>query len=269
MENTTNRKPWIIIGVVVLVVLAVVVAFFIGRGGRETDSASSSSSPAPASSPAASETSSAQEWGQDSSDLFGRNIKVPINGVGNPLGTVIPRRELECSTENPQKLTIQRTHDMPTVWSQTLGPSVTTKGIPTGYDHTAEAAMMAMWNAMMLYMHGGESQKNALEVVFTGPTAENELASMGEETAPVSQNSLNGVGPAAFRVTSCNEDRVVGDLAMPLPTDEFGNPNKKAWSIFRVSARWEGSDWKVELGEVDQPLEDTVSTLDGWTQWSF
>lgn len=54
-----------------------------------------------------------------------------------------------------------------------------------------------------------------------------------------------------------------------MPTDAKGNPDNKTWMVIRVSAKWEDGDWKAELDEVKQSVEDEIGNLDGWEQWKF
>ena len=62
---------------------------------------------------------------------------------------------------------------------------------------------------------------------------------------------------------------MIGDLALPLPTDENGDTDNPTWIVVRMSAVWQEDDWKTELESVKQPANKQIANLDGWSEWSF
>lgn len=213
---------------------------------------------------------SAAEWSEDTSDVFGRSIKTPASKVGIPLGEVKKQDTLQCDVDSPEKLTIERTHDMQTLWSEDLGPGGVTKdGVPENYAHTAEAAMLAAWNSNAYLYRGGDLATSAVKTNFTGDNAEKLRAELEKSPANTDEKATRRAAPQAFKITSCGDDRVIGDLALPLPTDENGDTDNPTWIVVRMSAVWEADDWKTELESVKQPANKQISNLDGWSEWSF
>lgn len=275
METKNSRKIWAIVIAVIVLVIAIVAAFFIGKGAnQEGESRGESQEVSKDSNRDANEKNqddlSASEWSEDTSDVFGRSIKTPASKVGIPLGQVKKQDSLQCDVDSPEKLTIERTHDMQTLWSEDLGPGGVTKdGVPEKYAHTAEAAMLAAWNSNAYLYRGGDLATSAVKTNFTGENAEKLRAELEKSPANTDEKAARRAAPQAFKITSCGDDRVIGDLALPLPTDENGDTDNPTWIVVRMSAVWEEDDWKTELESVKQPANKQISNLDGWSEWSF
>lgn len=215
---------------------------------------------------------SASEWSEDTSDVFGRSIRIPKNGSGQPMGSTEEVDNLQCESENePSKLTIERVHSAETLWSETQGPGrVTDEGVPAEYAYTPEGAILSAWNGNALVQMGGHDVAlRTLKQQFTGGHAKEAVETLESNASAGSSASVSAAAPEAFRITSCRQDRVIGDVAVPMPTDAKGNPNNKSWMVIRVSSKWENGDWKAELDEVKQSAEDEINNIDGWEQWKF
>ena len=275
METKNSRKIWAIVIAVIVLVIAIVAAFFIGKGANQEgesrgESQEVSKDDSRDSDGKSQEDLSASEWSEDTSDVFGRSIKTPASKVGKPLGQVKEQDSLQCDVDSPEKLTIERTHDMQTLWSEDLGPGGVTKdGVPEKYAHTAEAAMLAAWNSNAYLYRGGDLATSAVKTNFTGDNAEKLGAELEKSPANTDEKATRRAAPQAFKITSCGDDRVIGDLALPLPTDENGDTDNPTWIVVRMSAVWEEDDWKTELESVRQPANKQISNLDGWSEWSF
>ena len=194
---------------------------------------------------------------------------MPANGVGNAIGKAQNIDSTQCDVDNAAKLTIQRTSGTQTVWSENLGPSeVNSGGVPVGYSRSAEAALISAANDIALFYSGGDSTLEVTKARLSSPNLDAMIAEAekGSEKDPTAEYHP---APSAFRITSCEEDRVIGDLAMPLPTDATGDAESPTWGVTRIASVWEDGDWKTELGGTPQPLEEEVTHLDGWTKWQY
>lgn len=275
METKNSRKIWAIVIAIIVLVIAIVAAFFIGKGANQEGESREESQEVNNDDNTDSDGKrqddlSASEWSEDTSDVFGRSIKTPASKVGKPLGEVKKQDSLQCDVDSPEKLTIERTHDMQTLWSEDLGPGGVTKdGVPENYAHTAEAAMLAAWNSNAYLYRGGDLATSAVKTNFTGENAEKLGAELEKSPANTDEKATRRAAPQAFKITSCGDDRVIGDLALPLPTDEKGDTDNPTWIVVRMSAVWEADDWKTELESVKQPANKQISNLDGWSEWSF
>ena len=275
METKNSRKIWAIVIAIIVLVIAIVAAFFIGKGANQEGESREESQEVNNDDNTDSDGKrqddlSASEWSEDTSDVFGRSIKTPASKVGKPLGEVKKQDSLQCDVDSPEKLTIERTHDMQTLWSEDLGPGGVTKdGVPENYAHTAEAAMLAAWNSNAYLYRGGDLATSAVKTNFTGENAEKLGAELEMSPANTDEKATRRAAPQAFKITSCGDDRVIGDLALPLPTDEKGDTDNPTWIVVRMSAVWEADDWKTELESVKQPANKQISNLDGWSEWSF
>ena len=275
METKNSRKIWAIVIAIIVLVIAIVAAFFIGKGTNQegesrSESQEANNTDSKDSGEESQEDVSGSEWVEDTSDMFGRNIKTPASKVGIPLGEVKKQETLQCDVDSPEKLTIERTHDIQTLWSEDLGPGGVTKdGVPENYAHTAEAAMLAAWNSNTYLSRGGDRATSTVKTNFTGDNAEKLRAELEKSPVNTEENVTRRPAPQAFKITSCGDDRVIGDLAIPLPTDENGDPDNPTWMVMRMSAVWEADDWKTELEAVKQPVNKQISNLEGWSEWSF
>ncbi|WP_306507974.1 hypothetical protein [Corynebacterium sp.] len=275
METKNSRKIWAIVIAIIVLVIAIVAAFFIGKGANQEGESREESQEVNNDDNTDSDGKrqddlSASEWSEDTSDVFGRSIKTPASKVGKPLGEVKKQDSLQCDVDSPEKLTIERTHDMQTLWSEDLGPGGVTKdGVPEKYARTAEAAMLAAWNSNAYLYRGGDLATSAVKTNFTGENAEKLGAELEKSPANTDEKATRRAAPQAFKITSCGDDRVIGDLALPLPTDEKGDTDNPTWIVVRMSAVWEADDWKTELESVKQPANKQISNLDGWSEWSF
>lgn len=275
METKNSRKIWAIVIAIIVLVIAIVAAFFIGKGANQEGESREESQEVNNDDNTDSDGKrqddlSASEWSEDTSDVFGRSIKTPASKVGKPLGEVKKQDSLQCDVDSPEKLTIERTHDMQTLWSEDLGPGGVTKdGVPEKYARTAEAAMLAAWNSNAYLYRGGDLATSAVKTNFTGENAEKLGAELEKSPANTDEKATRRAAPQAFKITSCGDDRVIGDLALPLPTDEKGDTDNPTWIVVRMSAVWEEDDWKTELESVKQPANKQISNLDGWSEWRF
>lgn len=133
-----------------------------------------------------------------------------------------------------------------------------------------EGAVLSAWNSNALVQMGGHDVAlRTLKQQFTGGHAKEAVETLESNASAGSSASVSAAAPEAFRITSCSQERVIGDVAVPMPTDAKGNPDNKTWMVIRVSAKWEDGDWKAELDEVKQSVEDEIGNLDGWEQWKF
>ena len=273
METKNSRKIWATGIAITIVVITTIGAFFLGRGLDNEKEPASQPEPNIAKDKKDESSSSTadreERWGKADSDVFGRTIKVPSNGAGNPLTNTVDTEKETCDTPDSQPITIQSTHLVQTLWSEISGPSSNEDSIPAGYARTPEGAMLAAWNSNVLFQHGGDIAEPLLEKSFTGEKAREELKSVNGAEVPTSEGASDMPAPSAYRITSCDGSRVIGDLAIPFPTDKNGDPSEKSWGILRVSAVWKDGDWKTELDEVKQPVEEEITSLDGWSRWEF
>jgi hypothetical protein len=266
-------KPWAVgIGSIVVVIIVVAVVVTLVTSGNSDDEAAPAPSPAPSSTqqaPTQDIDASDQGWDSAIADVFGREIKVPTNGVGNALGNAKDLDSTECNPKVGAELTIQRTSGTQTVWSQDIGPSdVNDQGVPGGYARSAEAALLSASNDLTLLYSGGQIAAEVAKERLSVPDQDGLVAELEQATAKDTAYE-DQPAPSAFRITSCDETRVIGDVAVPLPTDAEGNSDSSTWGVLRVSSVWEDGDWHTELGATPQPIEDEVTDLEGWTQWQF
>lgn len=277
METKNSRKIWAIVIAIIVLVIAIVAVFFIGKGANQEgesrkESQEVNKADSRDSDGKSQEDVSASGWSEDTSDVFGRSLRTPKNGSGQPMGKIKKVDNFQCeSEEEPSKLTLERVHSAETLWSENQGPGrVTDEGVPSRYAHTPEGAVLSAWNSNALVQMGGHDVAlRTLKQQFTGGHAKEAVETLESNASAGSSASVSAAAPEAFRITSCSQERVIGDVAVPMPTDAKGNPNNKTWMVIRVSAKWEDGDWKAELDEVKQSVEDEINNLDGWEQWKF
>lgn len=266
-----NAKRWGLIAIAGAITLALIltVVGLISRQKDGPDESPSAATPAPVTTRNDRPQGKEGEWLDPTADVFGRSIKVPANGTGNPLGQAAVSESLNCQPTSSE-ITIEATHGTQTMWTKELGPSRLVEGdIPAGYAHSAEAAMVAGWNTTALVYRGGEVSAPAVEYGVRAEGADNLVRRMREKTPVADPEAKNRATPSAYRVTDCSEDHVIGDVALPMPTDAKGDAQNPAWQVLRMSMVWEENDWKLQLGQIPQPLETEITSLNGWTEWKY
>lgn len=268
MMDKKKNYLWVIIVAVIAVVAVVGTVLFMrpSNDNAAVDQAAPETSSAPTSS--AAPHGADGQWINPSTDLVGRGVKVPANGVGNPIGSADQHDHTVCEP-SASEITIEKTHDTYTMWTQNQGPSrVTESSIPVGYARTSEAAMIAGWNSTSLIYRGGETSGPAVKETVSGPDVDQLAQELMDSPPAKDENSKYLLVPSAYRITDCSDEQVVGEVAVPLVADDEGNPTTSLWTVFRFSVIWENNDWKNQLGQVDPPLKDKVTDLSGWTRWS-
>lgn len=266
-----NNKRWglLAITVVITLTLILVVAGLITQQKESPADNPSAASPTPATTTSEISKGKEGEWLAPTADVFGRAIKVPANGAGNPLGSAAGGDTTNCSA-TAGNVTIQATHGVQTMWTENAGPStVNDEGVPTGYARTAEGAMISGFNTVSLIYAGGAISGSAAQYGAAGSDAAG-FAERLKATPPEQVDTTKDrPSPSAYKVTSCSDTQVVGDLALPTPTDAQGNPDNPTWLVIRLSMVWENGGWKWQYEGVPQPIEDEITSLSGWTEWQY
>lgn len=267
MKN--NRTLAITIGAIVLAIIAVValVVTIVTRTGSDSADTAAQNTDSQAESEDTGEHAGDKGWVGRESDLYGRSVKIPAEEAGIPLGKAESYDSTQCETTSEPQATIQRTHDVDTLWSATQGPSaVTPEGVTEGYANSAEGAMLAAWNWTIVLFHGGPEGLATIRDHIIG----------GDEVVDESDDSPNGVddrysdwaAPDAYRITSCEPDHVIGDLAIPMPVNDQGESDRPVWASIRSSLTRENGVWKMDF-ETKQGNEGDIYSLEGWTKWQL
>ncbi|MET3945324.1 hypothetical protein [Corynebacterium mucifaciens] len=266
-----NNKRWGLLaatGAIALTLILVVV----GLVARQKDSPAnnpSAASPAPATTTSEAPKGKEGEWLDPTADVFGRAIKVPANGAGNPLGNATGGDTTNCAV-TAGNVTIESTHGAQTMWTEKQGPSsVNADGVPTGYARTAEGAMISGFNTVSLIYAGGPISGSAAQYGAAGSDATGFAERLKANPPKQVDTTKDRPAPSAYKVTSCSDTQVVGDIALPTPTDAQGNADNPTWLVIRLSMVWENGGWKWQYEGVPQPIEDEITSLSGWTEWHY
>ena len=270
-EGQGNTRGRVILAaiVVVVIVLALVVIGVMSRQDRSPQNETAVEEATTSPSSPTTTTGATGEWLEPTVDVFGRAMKVPANGAGNALGEAAVGDSINCAPTTAD-VTLQLTHDTPTMWTQNQGPSrVNEDGVPEGYARTAEAALISGWNTTALIFRGGSITSPAVEQGATGDEAAELIRSTREKPPAESPYPDKQAAPTAYKIMSCSDTQVVGDVALPMPTDSAGDPSRPGWIDLRMSMLWKDGDWKLQLGPTPQPVEEEITDLSGWTQWRY
>lgn len=266
-----NNKRWgilVVAGAITLTLILVVVGLIARQ--KETP-AENQSAESPTASATTSETPQGKqgEWRDPSADVFGRAIKNPANGAGNPLGKAAGGETTNCAA-TAGNVTIEETHGVQTMWTENQGPSeVNSDGVPTGYARTAEGAMISGFNTVSLIYAGGPISGSAAQYGTAGSDAAGFAERLKAKPPKQVDTTKDRPAPSGYKVTSCSDTQVVGDIALPTPTDAQGNPDSATWLVMRLSMVWENGGWKWQYEGVPQPIEDEITSLSGWTEWHY
>lgn len=275
----TNKKPliWILSAVVVIVIIAGIAFAVLGGNDNDTEQQDTptESQPAPSRAPDASSTTGGdQGFSTPTQDYLGRQVLVPNNHYGQPMGQLRDTTDDVCSADEkstPAEVKIQQTVPM-TLWSTEDGPSGIEDGVPTGYSKSPRGAALAMWNYWTLMNRTDDVSwqivDNHLEL-----TDEEQRAFDDENRDPQPVDSedapMKQIAPAAYRVTSCDDDYIVFDIARSVDISSSGERlSEPDYVALRMAAVWDDGDWKLQLGSLaNSPLN--IDDIEGWTRWSF
>src|SRR5699024_12769813 len=124
--------------------------------------------------------------------------------------------------------------------------------------------MMSASNDLVLLYSGGTISADIARHGLSVPDQDSLVEEL--ENSTVKDTTLEDrPAPSAFRITRCEDTRVIGDVAIPLPAEEEGNPTSSNCAVLRMSSVLKDGTRKTELGMVTQHVEHRVPELEAWT----
>lgn len=279
-KTTTLLMSASLIGVIILAAIVVAVT-----GNDDGDSAAPppafpqgtgqpSAQPAP---PSATELP-ADAFGIPTTDLHGRRIETP----SNPLGQVLPQTakpspattitDPDAPLEAPKGLMWQRVNGAPVPFSTSDGPtSLSKQGVPAGFSHTPQGAVLAAWQIWQRAAWGTFEQTK---------TVIDERAVITEQSQPVTDRLINGRGtveqlrsqlppgmfdvPVAVKVSNYDSDYAHIQIASPASENRSDGVLAVAYSFDMV---WRANTWKWVVPNDGVNTGSMVLSLSGWSQW--
>ncbi|AKK07399.1 hypothetical protein CMUST_15550 (plasmid) [Corynebacterium mustelae] len=257
-----KKTPIVVVGIVAVIAVIAVFAFMLGRGTSVDDHVASSPAVPSETTTNAPEADVKVEQTYET-DIWGRQVL--INGVtGKVLGNLVPE-DNRCEI-NP-KISIQKSYNAQTIWSENNGPSAINSGVPVKYANTVTGAALAGWNYRILLFIGDEiTPEVAKHVNFNNqPDLAKKMGQKGLERSEIFTATL---APEAVRVLTCKEDFVVIEMAHKAFGDRNGKFESPQWDIMRFSMTWNGDDWVYDVDSLKINSE-IIHDLEGWTKWQY
>lgn len=217
-------------------------------------------------------------FGIPTTDLHGRRIDTPTN----PLGQVLPQTTKPSAAQpitNPDSpldpptgLMWQRVNGVPLPFSTSDGPtSISEQGVPDGFAHTPQGAVLAAWHIYQRAAWGPLAQTTA---IFE------QRAVITDQSRPVADRMINGRKtlaqllpqlppamfdvPAAVKVSNYDNDYAHIQIAMPVPTTR---PDGVVATSLPLDVVWRDNTWKYVVPNDGVSLGSSVTSLGGWSQW--
>ena len=257
-----NRgTPIVLIAAVVGVIVVVVAAgLFMAFGGNGDDDGGGDQAAVGAGAPA---EEVAEQFGSPTTDAHGRQVMVPINGVGFPL----PQNAAASKgfddpgafTTPPAGLMWQQTGQVVTPFSTSDGPTRMDGTVPRGFAHTPGGAALAAATYTWRIMEGQLAAEMVEKAVDPDTEGYAEIKSAAGAMGPNDSPGKNLPRPSAFKVESdtCTPERCE-------PTATVKQLDDSTVTIPLMAVEWKDGDW---VGTYTPDGEQVDGQAPGMTQW--
>ena len=237
-KKQRQGAPVVLIGAVVAVIVVVVAAgLYMAFGGRDDEG----DQPA-AGGPSAPAEEVAEQFGSPTTDAHGRQVMVPINGVGFPLPQDASASkgfdDPGAFTTAPAGMMWQQTAQVVTPFSTSDGPTRMDGTVPRGFAHTPGGAALASATYFWRIMDGlvaAETVDKAFDADADGyQEAQQAVGEMGPDDS-VGEGMPR---PSAFKVSpdTCTPERCEVTVTMK-------QADGKTVTFPSVTVVWKDGDW--------------------------
>lgn len=296
-----KRTPvgWIVGGVVVLIVIIALVAVFVTRGGESNDQAEDTTQTPHTSESAEAEADSGEnlpgaavgntqrtwpgfsEMDDDSahakpgthsvSSVLQRPVWTPKNHDGD-----FPSRdslvESMDACKDPEAIELTGKTQQQYVNARYLavnseaGPTKSVRGVPRGYAHSPQGAVMSAMNAFTYGQPGAGDE--------IGFEAENQLWSSSKDAMEVQDRRAKDFDnetaraelwepPSGFRIKSCGDDVVVVEVVV----GDRGLEDQVDSVVMRLPMVWKDGDWVPDMsGSAEKQMIQPSETVENFTK---
>lgn len=158
------------------------------------------------------------------------------------------------------------------VVNEAAGPSRLDKGVPRGYAHSPQGAVVA---AMNVFGYGfpaqGDEIGQEIDKAYwsTSASVQDELKFQGKSSEWGLKNSRARLIPSAdaFAVKECSPNVVVVEVAFIEPDSLKGTAASQGDSVARVPMFWRNNDWQPDFsGSGDKLMDATGADLNQFTK---
>ena len=278
-KSTTLLLSSLLIGTIILG------AIYVAVTGNDDDSAApppvfpqGTGQPSAQAAPPSAIELPANAFGIPTTDLHGQRIETPTN----PLGQVLPQTakpsasttitDPDAPLEAPKGLMWQRVNGTPLGFSTSDGPtSIDSAGVPSGFSHTPQGAVLAIWQIFQRAAWGPGEQTQAVV---------RERAVVTPQSQPVVDRLINGrdeleqlrpeLPPGMFdvpiAVKVANYDNDYAHIQIATPTSPNRSDGVVAFS-YAFDVVWQDNSWKWVVPNDGVDTGSTIVSLSGWSQW--
>lgn len=147
------------------------------------------------------------------------------------------------------------------------GPTTMRDGVPGGYAHTPQGAVLATMNMTSYGMYGesdeiGLANEKALWSTSQQARDEREFSGTPDKTGQEIARAMMLPSANGFDVLQCSPDVVVVEV---LYAAQEGDPEGHV--VLRVPMIWRDGDWRADLsGRADQQLARDTTSQEGFTE---
>lgn len=211
-------------------------------------------------------------------DTHGRRVETP----SNPLGQVLPQTakpslsttitDPDAPLDPPKGLMWQRVNGAPLPFSASDGPtSISSVGVPAGFSHTPQGAVLAVWQIFQRAAWGPAEQTKTIlrdQAVVTGQSqavADRMIA--GRSTIEQLRSQLPAGMfdvPVAVKVSNYETDYAHIEVAVPAAQNRSDGVVAATYALDVV---WREGTWKWVVPSDGVDTGSTVLSLSGWSQW--
>lgn len=266
MSTSSSQQPGqsrgtpivLIVAVVGVIVVVVAAGLFMAFGGSDDDG----DQPA-AGGPGAPAEEVAEQFGSPTTDAHGRQVMVPINGVGFPLPQDTSASkgfdDPTSFTTAPAGMMWQQTAQIVTPFSTSDGPTRMDGTVPRGFAHTPAGAALASATYTWRMMDGQLAMELVEKAIDPETESYAEISSAAGEMGPNDSPGKNVPRPSAFKVDpeTCTPERCA-------PTATVKQLDGSTVTIPMMAVEWQDGDW---VGTYTPDGEQVDGQAPGMTQW--
>lgn len=212
--------------------------------------------------------------GEYSPDMFfNRPVWTPINHDGDfPDRATL--REGKCQGWNPLegKTQQQYVNARYMVVNEQAGPTKAINGIPNGYSHSPQGAVVAALNVSTFGPDGGdEIGKEAYEQLWSTSDGAKKLRDtwgFGDEAMFATHRYTTIGAPSGYKIVNCTDSLVVVDVATSIKAN---TDDGEAYLVMRVPMKWVDGDWRPDFSGAsdEQKSQGQIDSLDGFIEVEY
>ncbi|SIS23271.1 hypothetical protein [Williamsia sterculiae] len=280
-------RRWVLAVLVVAVigtVVVVLVSVFTGHHDDQTTAgggsgSSVSATPAPGSTAdtsAGAGEDSDPAYAPDTTDAFGRRVRVPRDTAGIALAQQPARDTDRPTAQPPVGMVWEKTFGVPMPYSVSDGPAAVTDGMATGFARTAQGSALAGWQILLRASVAPQAVRDKIlaDQVVGSDTAKSAFAAQAGTATAEQKNRIDvpfGVSVSDQYTPDFSSVQWASGPYAPVGVDPANaRTDEQTASIDGpLTVVWDGGQWKLRIPDTGLPDGGTrdYTTVAGWATW--